>query len=389
MALQILQKTLDASTYCPICKGAMFWVEAEEYDIEILFHQCSYCEHQIFPNQERNCHCDSCSKNRRSKIKEAKAQEARNKHRKANDEEVKDLDSLSFLTKLFLLSILDTQVTDSNTHKEYIDWDDPNVKFAPFTPNYHFQNSFVKHLVKENILIQVDDENEEQKYYLNVRLDGYADPSLSYITIQLRRWFMENLSYGVPFRDSEEVKEAMRFVLYQEVVQFMQFYCKTWNVKISGNKGFQTLIYRLFDSLAVGQIYYMIQNALDYLHSKNLLKPLNDNFINTNYLKKTIEGYRERSIKEKWETSVLPRPSMLQLSKMSEILLYKFLGYDDKIFVEPIWHSWKKIEPRLRFYSTKRCMGCGGSDMEVQYDSQGAVSLLCNTCKHQDHYFFE
>ena len=80
---------------------------------------------------------------------------------------------------------------------------------------------------------------------------------------------------------------------------------------------------------------------------------------------------------------------MLQLSKMSEILLYKFLGYDDKIFVEPIWHSWKKIEPRLRFYSTKRCMGCGGNNMEVQYDSEGAVSLLCNTCNHQDHYFFE
>lgn len=387
MTLQILQKTLDSSTYCPICKGAMFWVEAEEYDIDILFHQCSYCEHQIFPNGERNCHCDACSKSRRSKIKETKAQEVRKKHRKANDEEIKNLESLSFLTKLFLLSILDTQVNESNTHKEYIDWDD--TKFQYFTPNYHFQNSFIKHLVAENVLIQVDDTNEEQKYYLNVRLDGYADPSLSYVTIQLRRWFTENLSYGVPFRDSEEVKEALRFILYQEVVQFMHFYCKTWNVKISGNKGLQTLVYRLFEGLAVGQVYYMIQNGLEYLHSKNLLKPLNDGFINTNYLKKTIEGYRDRSLKEKWETTVLPRPPMLQLSKMSEILLYKFLGYDENIFVEPIWHSWKKIEPRLRFYSTKRCMGCGGNDMEVQYDSDGAVSLLCNTCKHQDHYFFK
>lgn len=387
MVLQVLQKNLDASVLCPICKGAMSWVEAEEYDLEILFHQCNYCEHQVFPNKERNCHCAYCAKSRKTMIKETKAKEVRKEFRRRNDDEIKSLDSLTFLTKLLLLSILENHVSDSSTHNEYINWD--KIKFENFTPNFHFQNSFIKHLHKDNILIQVDDATDEQKFYLNLRLDGYADPSILSITVQLRRWFYENLSFGVPFRDSEEVKEAVRFVLYQEIVQFMQYSCKTWNVKISGNKGFQTLIYRLLDTLAVGQIFYMIQNALEYLYKKNALQPMNDNFINTNFLKKTLERYRDRAVHEKWETYVLPRPSVLPYSNMSNILLNKFLGYDEKIFVEPIWHSWKKIEPRLRFYSNKRCMGCGGNDMEVQYDNNGSVSLMCNTCKHQDHYFFE
>lgn len=387
MVLRVLNKSLDASTHCNLCKGAMFWVEAEEYDIEIQYHQCSYCEHRIYINEQRACHCSACTKSRKAKIKETKAQEIRKEFRKVNDEVIKNLDDLTFLTKLFLLAVLNSKVDEGTNHQEYIDWD--NTKFGKYTPNFHFQNSFIKHLTKENVLIKVDESNDELKYYLNVRLDGYSDPSLYSVTLQLRRWFTQNLSYGVPFRDAEEVKEALRFILYQEIVQFMQYYCKAWNVKISGNKGFQVLIYRLLETLAVGQIYYMVQNALEYLYNNNALKPLNDNFINTNFLKKTLESYRERALKEKWETFVLPRPSVLQLSEMSEIFLYKFLGYDEKIFVEPIWHSWRKIEPRLRFYSTKRCMGCGGNDMTVQYDADSSVTLFCNVCKHQDHYFFK
>ena len=226
-----------------------------------------------------------------------------------------------------------------------------------------------------------------QQYYINVRLDGYSEPSLFSVTQQLRNWFYENLALGVPFQSSDEVKDTLQLLLYQEIVQFMQFYCRTWGIQIAGNQSFQSFCYRLMESLAVGQIYYLIQNALEYLHQQNALKPRNENFINTNLLKKTLQQYRERALTEKWETTTLPRPYNIPLSKMSEILFYKFLGYDEKIFFQPFWRSWKKIEPRLKFYSLKRCMHCGSNELTVDYDAEDYVSLFCRNCKHQDHYF--
>jgi hypothetical protein len=176
-------------------------------------------------------------------------------------------------------------------------------------------------------------------------------------------------------------------LLYQEIVQFTQHYCRTWGIQISGNKNFQTFCYRLLDVLAVGQIFYLIQTALEYLYQKKALQVRNENFINTNILKKTVQQYRERAVAEKWETSTLPRPPNIPLSRMSEILFYHFLGYDEGIFFQPVWKSWKKIEPRLNFYSQKRCMYCGSNELTVEYDAQNYVTLLCRNCKHQDHYF--
>ena len=72
---------------------------------------------------------------------------------------------------------------------------------------------------------------------------------------------------------------------------------------------------------------------------------------------------------------------------MSEILFYRFLGYDENIFFQPVWRSWQKIEPRLKFYSQKRCMHCGSQELSVDYDASDYVSLFCRSCKHQDHYF--
>ncbi len=72
---------------------------------------------------------------------------------------------------------------------------------------------------------------------------------------------------------------------------------------------------------------------------------------------------------------------------MSYILLFKFLGYDEQIFIQPVWKAWKKIAPRLEFYSTKRCMYCGSHELDVDYDTAEYVSLFCRQCKHQDHYF--
>ncbi len=47
----------------------------------------------------------------------------------------------------------------------------------------------------------------------------------------------------------------------------------------------------------------------------------------------------------------------------------------------------KKIEPRLSFYSQKRCMYCGSNELTVDYDADQYVTLFCRKCKHQDHYF--
>ena len=183
-----------------------------------------------------------------------------------------------------------------------------------------------------------------QQYYINVRLDGYSEPSLFSIAQQLRYWFYENLSMGTPFKTADEVKDALYLLLYQEIVQFMQFYCRTWGIQIAGNHSFQNFCYRLLDVLAVGQIYYLVQTALEYLYQQKALKPRNENFINTNLLKKTVQQYRERSVTEKWETSTLPRPPNLPFSYMSEILFFRFLGYDERIFFQPVWRSWKKLK---------------------------------------------
>lgn len=363
----------------------MFWIEAEQYDQAMNFHECSHCQHRLFQDGRGNCHCDRCLAKRKKMLAETRLQEQRKLKSKDKDAVEYRLDQISFLNKLFLLSILDNQVQEHTTHHEYIDWE--SIKYNAITPNYLFQNYLVKQLVKEQILIAKDFATDVHHYYVNVRLDGYSEPSLFSITQQLRNWFYENLSLGVPFKNADEVKNALYLVLYQEIIQFAQFYCRTWGIQIAGNNSFQTFCYRLMDSLAVGQIYYLVQTALEYLHQQKALQPRNENFINTNLLKKTLQQYRERSVTEKWETSTLPRPHNIPFSKMSEILLFRFLGYDEAIFFQPIWKLWKKIEPRLSFYSQKRCMYCGSNELSVDYDAENYVTLCCRTCKHQDHYF--
>ena len=77
MSLQILHKQLDESTPCPLCQAAMFWVDAEQYDKEINFHECSHCQHRVFSNSNLNCHCDSCLAQRKKILKETRQQEQR------------------------------------------------------------------------------------------------------------------------------------------------------------------------------------------------------------------------------------------------------------------------------------------------------------------------
>ena len=384
MDLQILQKQLDESSHCPLCHASMFWVEAEQYSQEFQFHECSHCQHRVFRSDSKlNCHCAQCTAQRKKQTQQTILQEQRKY--KVKDEVIYSLNQLSFLHKLFLLSLLDSYAREDVQHDELIHWQ--NIKYREFTPNYLFQNHLVQELLKLGVFKSQDAGLETEHYYLNVRLDGYSDPSLFSVAQQLRHWFYENLSQGIPFKSTDEVKDTLYLVLYQEIVQFMQFYCRTWGIQIAGNRPFQAFCYRLMEGLAVGQIFYLMQTALEYLYKQNVLQPRNDKFINTNLLKKTLEQYRERALTERWETTTLPRPYTIPFSKMSEVLLFKFLGYDESIFIQPVWKSWRKIEPRLNFYSVKRCMYCGSNDLIVDYDATDYVSLICRQCKHQDHYF--
>ncbi|OJU82768.1 MAG: hypothetical protein BGN93_10085, partial [Acinetobacter sp. 39-4] len=330
------------------------------------FHECSHCQHRVFRSDSKlNCHCAQCTAQRKKQTQQTILQEQRKY--KVKDEVIYSLNQLSFLHKLFLLSLLDSYAREDVQHDELIHWQ--NIKYREFTPNYLFQNHLVQELLKLGVFKSQDAGLETEHYYLNVRLDGYSDPSLFSVAQQLRHWFYENLSQGIPFKSTDEVKDTLYLVLYQEIVQFMQFYCRTWGIQIAGNRPFQAFCYRLMEGLAVGQIFYLIQTALEYLHKQNVLQPRNDKFINTNLLKKTLEQYRERALTERWETTTLPRPYTIPFSKMSEVLLFKFLGYDESIFIQPVWKSWRKIEPRLNFYSVKRCMYCGSNDLIVDYDA--------------------
>lgn len=390
MEIQVLTRSLDESIFCPLCNGAMYYVDGEFNDHELTFNECSFCNHRVFNDKGHTCHCESCLEKRKKIIRETSAEEARvvsRKRRKVDTNEVIDLLQLSFMQKLFLLSILDEYVHEGSRYDEWIDWS--VIRRRTITPNYLFQIALFKNLVKEEILVPTEFSDECTTFFVNVRLDGYAEPTLFSITHRLRQLFFENLALGIPFKSSDEVKDALYYVLYQEVVQFAQFCCKTWNVQISGNKPFQRLCVNLLDTLAYGQIIYMVQNALDYLHKNNGLQPRNDNFINTNYLKATLEKYKKRAVEERWENYTLPRPEAYPISRMTEILLFKFLGYDEKIFVQPVHFLWKRIEPRLSFYSVKRCMNCGGNELKIEYDQGNQVTMVCYDCKHTDHYFIE
>ncbi|AOA58431.1 hypothetical protein [Acinetobacter larvae] len=384
MFAQILNKQLDESQLCPICRASMFYIEAEEYDKPLNYFQCSHCQHQIYIEDQRSCHCEACQKQRKKQIQATRLQEQRLYQQDEHKDEY-ELQQLNFMQQLFLLSLLDETVQEGAQYTEYLDWE--KIKYYPITPNYYFQYQLLQQLLKQKILISRAQDYGQAQYYLNLRLDGYREPSLFSVVQQLRLHFYHHLSRGLPFKSADEVQSALKMVLYQEVIQFMQYYCKTWGVQIAGNRQFQQYCFTLLDHLAVGQIYYLLQNALEYLHQQKALQAKNDNFINTNILRKTIQQYRERGLKEKWETPTLPRPQQLPLSQMSLILFYKFLGYDDHIFFQPMLHSWKKIEPRLKFYSQKRCMNCGSEQLRVEYDAQHYVSLCCELCNHQDHYF--
>jgi hypothetical protein len=200
----------------------------------------------------------------------------------------KDLVALSrtveFATKTLLLALLDDYVREDSQHDEYIHWE--KIKFSNISPNYHFQQQLAKQLQKEQIFCATTACDEPTTFYLNVRLDGYSEPSLFSITQQLRHWFYFNLTLGIPFKSSEEVKAVLYELLYQEIIQFIQSICKMWQVQFTSHASFQQLCYRLLESIALEQIFYLAHTALLYLYEQKALETRNDGFINTHRLKK-------------------------------------------------------------------------------------------------------
>ena len=139
--LQILQKQLDESTQCPLCRASMYWVEAEQYDQELNYHECSYCEHKVYQDKTHNCHCAACQASRKKLIKEALHQENFKQKNKGKDKDMIEhkLNQLSFIQKLFLLAVLDDQVFENSQHDEFIDWE--KIKYYPISPNYLYQKN--------------------------------------------------------------------------------------------------------------------------------------------------------------------------------------------------------------------------------------------------------
>ena len=104
MDLQILQKQLDESSHCPLCQASMFWIEAEQYSQEFQFHECSHCQHRVFKSDSKlNCHCAQCTAQRKKQTQQTILQEQRKY--KVKDEVIYSLNQLSFMHKLFLLSL--------------------------------------------------------------------------------------------------------------------------------------------------------------------------------------------------------------------------------------------------------------------------------------------
>ena len=140
---QILNKQLDESTFCPLCQASMYFIEAEQFGQEFQLHECSHCKHQVFQEDKHNCHCEKCQDKRKKLLKEARLQEHQ-QFRKKKDIVETSLEQLSFLNKLFLLSLLDAHVNENSPHEEYIDW--AKIKYHPISPHYFFQNYLFEYL---------------------------------------------------------------------------------------------------------------------------------------------------------------------------------------------------------------------------------------------------
>lgn len=382
MALLILQKEHDESSFCPLCKASMFLVSAELNDEPIQYFECTHCEHKISESEAMQCTCRACSQD----LLTSKNETTKNSKKVLN---IRPLTSLYLIDKLFLLAALEKIICNDYFENEFINFE--KLKWEKLTSTYSLQNTILYRLEKYHVISKrkmVTLKDDENSYYLNVRVDRFLEPSLYTIYQKLRQWFFEDFKYGAPFQQAEEVRTTLFIIFYHEIIEFTQYYCRRLGVKFSGNKKFKDYCDYLLNYLSLGQIYYMVQTALDYLsEQKNALDPNNTDFNNTNKLRKTLEEYRKNAIERKFEISTLPRPFDLKFGRTSEIFLFQFIKLDENYIAQTIPHIWQDIKPRMEFFSKFNCMYCGSTELSIEYDADHSISTFCNHCKHQDHYF--
>jgi hypothetical protein len=386
---QIYQKHLDASQHCPCCQSAMLWVEGEYYYKDIQFHHCTHCQHSIYyGEQPMQCHCDTCLKQRKKAIQAARFDERkaeRQKKREQQDNVEFLLDDLTLLDKLFLLSLVDGLVDEHSPHHEWLDF----AHYYPLqiAPSYQLFKQLKQRFIQQDYVIP--QQHGSEKYYTNLRLHGYREPSILSIAQQLRAWFYADFTQGVPYKNSDEVKHTLLTLFAHEVVNFCQYHCQKWQIQFYANQQLIDYCKVLLNDLAVQQVFYLANRALQYLHEQKLLDKSNQNFVNTNRLRKTLMQYRELGQQQSWETATLQRPADLMYSQMSYIFIERLLGLGEQAFQQPLWKSWQDILPRLRFFTDRHCIHCGSRDLTIEYSAKDAVSFSCLRCKQQDHYFVE
>ena len=384
---QIYQKQLDESQPCPLCKASMLWIEAEFYQKPLNFHQCINCQHCLFyADSAQSCQCSKCLAQRQKSLQDAKNLERKlnwQKKRKYKDETEFLLDDLSLSNKLFLFSLLDGHVDENTPHEQFIDF--KNYYPLQIAPSYQLFREKKQFFIDNDYLLPVA--GSDYRYLTNIRLHGYREPSLLSITQQLKQWFDHDLAQGIPYKSPDEVQNTLLDVLFHEVLGYCQYRCQQLNVQFYSNAHFANTCKLLLKQYAVTQLYYWVDRALIYLADQKLLDATNQNFLNTNLLRKTLMQYQQRSQQQHWEVPNLPRPPELQFSQMTGIFIQRFLKLDQKIFVKPFWKSWQDVLPKLRFFNECHCIHCGSQNLQIEYSTSDYVSFSCLTCKQQDHYF--
>lgn len=388
---QIYQKQLDDSQSCPLCQAAMYWIEGEIYHQPLNFHQCSHCEHCLFYGEkQRNCQCKQCLLKRKKTLKQSVAIEKNTQwkqSRKNKEDSEFLLDDLKLIDKLFLLSLLDGSVDDQRPHQEHLDFN--HYYPLQIAPSHLLFKQLKNKFIQNEYLLPLHKEEDNQCFFTHLRLHGYRDPSLLSLTHQLRQWFYQDLTQGVPYKDADEVKNTLIHLMFHEIVSFCQYCCQKWQIQFYPNHSFEKTCKTLLEKHAVTQLFYWIDRALTYLYQASLLKRDNENFINANLLKKTLLQYQIKGQTQAWETPNLARPNQLPYSQMSYIFIHRFLKMDNTIFMRPIWKCWQDILPKLRFFTARHCIHCGSQNLQIEYSTDQAVSFRCLTCKQQDHYFID
>lgn len=380
---EILHKQLDPENICSLCEHAMYDIEIIHYSKIYHYYQCSACLHKVYPNDDGVCHCTTCLDERKKITTLTKQYERQTitetplKH---------DLEQMSFIHKLFLLSILEHHLTEDKTHREFFDWD--KLKYTLITPTYYYQSLLLQQCLNLGYIITASKTEINQQYYLNLTLDHQEEPSLYAVYRYLMDCFSKKLSHTVPFKQANEVQSLLYELIYHELIQYIQYICQSWSIQFLGNKPFETLCYKMMQRLSLSQLYYLVERALNYLYKNKLLQAKNQNFINTNLLKKTLYDYYQYIIEQKWETGNNYRPKNLPISTMSSMFFITFLNLNDDFYYKPVWAIWKNIAPRLNFYEQRQCTMCGSDDVIISYDQNRQITLYCQQCHQQNYYFF-